>query len=244
MFPRGVCPKLGSYSVRHILKRCKLLMGHGHFHAGNTAFESAGNQQARQPEEEQDQQHKEQDKKQDSKLIQKTESDNVIVISHKQQIHIFKTPKKNEEKSDIPDLWKKPVDKRILPRKIVVSETETKSLQFASSVFKQVGETGKNKENFLKAIEVYEDRESVYYRGMSEFITVGLENMKEWGLHRDKDVYKALMKVIPTERFLPRSNVMAELQHFPKQQQSAIDVLEKMQNNGEVSVISMCDIYV
>jgi signaling intermediate in Toll pathway protein len=42
-------------------------------------------------------------------------------------------------------------------------------------------------------------------RGQVEFIHSALKHMKEYGLHKDIEVYKALLKVFPVGPLLPKN---------------------------------------
>jgi signaling intermediate in Toll pathway protein len=56
--------------------------------------------------------------------------------------------------------------------------------------------------------------------------------MKDFGVHRDLQTYKVILDIFPKGRFIPTNMWQVEFQHFPKQQQCAIDVLEQMEDLG------------
>lgn len=89
----------------------------------------------------------------------------------------------------------------------------------------------KNKSSYLTMVEIFLDRD-VHRRNHVEFIYAALKNMESFGVHRDLEVYKALMNVMPKEKFIPRNMFQAEFMHYPKQQQCMIDLLEQMEDNG------------
>ncbi|KRT81824.1 hypothetical protein AMK59_6248, partial [Oryctes borbonicus] len=72
----------------------------------------------------------------------------------------------------------------------------------------------------------------VHRRGHVEFIYSALKNMEEYGVHKDIEVYKALIDVLPKGKFIPQNIYQAEFMHYPKQQQCAVDLLEQMEDNG------------
>lgn len=101
--------------------------------------------------------------------------------------------------------------------------------------------TDKNKNSYLSMVDIFLDRD-VHRRNHVEFIYAALKNMESFGVHRDIEVYKALMNVMPKEKFIPRNIFQAEFMHYPKQQQCMIDLLEQMEDNGKQCV--ECEIVV
>lgn len=89
----------------------------------------------------------------------------------------------------------------------------------------------KNKSTYLTMVDIFLDRD-VHRRNHVEFINAALKNMESFGVHRDIEVYKALMNVMPKEKFIPRNIFQTEFMHYPKQQQCIIDLLEQMEDNG------------
>lgn len=94
--------------------------------------------------------------------------------------------------------------------------------------------TDKNKNSYLTMVDIFLDRD-VHRRNHVEFIYAALKNMETFGVHRDIEVYKALMNVMPKEKFIPRNMFQAEFMHYPKQQQCMIDLLEQMEDNGNMN---------
>ena len=90
----------------------------------------------------------------------------------------------------------------------------------------------KSKSTFLDMIRIYESRER-QRRGHVEFIYAALRHMEEFGVHKDLEVYKSLIDVLPKGKFIPTNIFQAEFFHYPKQQQCIIDLLEQMEENGE-----------
>lgn len=89
----------------------------------------------------------------------------------------------------------------------------------------------KDKANYLDMIRVFETKD-IHRRNHVEFIYAAMKNMEEFGVHKDLSVYKALTDVMPKGKFIPTNIFQAEFQHYPKQQQCIIDLLEKMEDNG------------
>lgn len=90
----------------------------------------------------------------------------------------------------------------------------------------------KDKANYIDMIRVFTDKDH-HRRNHVEFIYAALKNMEEFGVHKDLQVYKALIDVMPKGKFIPQNIYQAEFQHYPKQQQCIIDLLEQMEDNGK-----------
>lgn len=89
----------------------------------------------------------------------------------------------------------------------------------------------RNKESFKAACEVFKSK-GKHLRGHVEFIYAALKYMEEYNVHRDLELYKELLDLMPKGRMIPQNMFQAEFMHYPKQQQCAIDVLEQMEING------------
>nr|XP_026488292.1 evolutionarily conserved signaling intermediate in Toll pathway, mitochondrial [Vanessa tameamea] len=88
----------------------------------------------------------------------------------------------------------------------------------------------KTKETYLEVIKMFEERDT-RRRGHVEFIYAALSRMKEFGVQKDLEVYKALVDVLPKGKMVPTNVFQAEFMHYPKQQQCAVDLLEQMEDN-------------
>ncbi|KAI8436020.1 hypothetical protein MSG28_004149 [Choristoneura fumiferana] len=91
----------------------------------------------------------------------------------------------------------------------------------------------KTKETYLEVIKMFEGRDT-RRRGHVEFIYAALGRMKEFGVQKDLEVYKALVEVLPKGKMVPDNVFQAEFMHYPKQQQCAVDLLEQMEDNGVI----------
>lgn len=89
----------------------------------------------------------------------------------------------------------------------------------------------KDKQNYLDMIRIFEGKD-VHRRNHVEFIYAALKNMEDFGVHKDLEVYKALINVMPKGKFIPTNSFQSEFQHYPKQQQCIVDLLEQMEDNG------------
>jgi evolutionarily conserved signaling intermediate in Toll pathway len=89
----------------------------------------------------------------------------------------------------------------------------------------------KNKNSYIDMIRKFNER-SLQKRGQVEFVYAAMNHMDEFGVSKDLIVYKALIETFPKGKMIPRNMFQAEFQHYPKHQQCAIDLLEKMELNG------------
>ncbi|XP_062557224.1 evolutionarily conserved signaling intermediate in Toll pathway, mitochondrial [Armigeres subalbatus] len=91
----------------------------------------------------------------------------------------------------------------------------------------------KDKKTYTEMVRVFESR-SVHRRNHVEFIYAALKHMEEFGVHKDLEVYKTLINVMPKGKFIPTNIFQAEFMHYPRQQQVIIDLLEQMEDNGVI----------
>ncbi|KAA0202646.1 hypothetical protein HAZT_HAZT009909 [Hyalella azteca] len=99
----------------------------------------------------------------------------------------------------------------------------------------------RNKDSFLIAIDVYKEQEKLL-RGHVEFIQAALKSMEEFGVHKDLEVYKKLMDVFPKVKMIPQNIWQAEFDHYPIQQDCAVDLLHRMETFGVIPDAEMEDI--
>lgn len=105
------------------------------------------------------------------------------------------------------------------------------------------GIDNKNKDTYLDMIHVFENRDK-HRRNHVEFIYAALKNMEHFGVNKDLDVYKAIINVMPKGKFIPTNAIQVEFQHYPKQQQCMVDLLEQMEDNGVMPDYEMEDMLV
>lgn len=101
-------------------------------------------------------------------------------------------------------------------------------------LFDHVGGTFKTKAAFQKAVDVFV-KGDVRRRGHVEFIYAALKKMPEFGVERDLAVYNKLLDVFPKEVFVPRNFIQRMFNHYPRQQECGVQLLEQMENYGEYS---------
>ncbi|XP_061619100.1 evolutionarily conserved signaling intermediate in Toll pathway, mitochondrial isoform X1 [Phyllopteryx taeniolatus] len=89
----------------------------------------------------------------------------------------------------------------------------------------------KTKASFAEALEVFA-KADVRRRGHVEFIYAALKKMPEFGVERDLAVYNQLLDVFPKEVFVPRNFIQRMFNHYPRQQECAVQLLEQMENYG------------
>lgn len=91
----------------------------------------------------------------------------------------------------------------------------------------------KDKKTYLEAVKMFETQDN-RRRGHVEFIYAALIRMKDFGVHKDLEAYKALVEVLPKGKFIPTNIFQSEFMHYPKQQQCAVDLLEQMEENSKL----------
>ncbi|XP_077445902.1 evolutionarily conserved signaling intermediate in Toll pathway, mitochondrial isoform X2 [Stigmatopora argus] len=91
----------------------------------------------------------------------------------------------------------------------------------------------KTKASFTEALETF-TRGDVRRRGHVEFIYAALAKMAEFGVERDLAVYNRLLDVFPKEVFVPRNFIQRMFNHYPRQQECGVQVLEQMENYGVI----------
>ncbi|KAK0400288.1 hypothetical protein QR680_003441 [Steinernema hermaphroditum] len=69
-------------------------------------------------------------------------------------------------------------------------------------------------------------------RGHVEFINTALNYLKEYGLHKDLETYKALLNVFPKGKMIPTNSFQKMFLHFPVQQNCCVKVLDLMEWHG------------
>ncbi|KAL3877888.1 hypothetical protein ACJMK2_035532 [Sinanodonta woodiana] len=114
------------------------------------------------------------------------------------------------------------------------TEEEKRLLLKSSALLESAAEKAKNKESFIQAIDKYLEKESVYRRGHVEFMEAAMAKMKEFGVHNDLDCYKKMLQLFPEGKMIPKSVWQVELMHFPKQQQTAIFLMDQMEYQGVI----------
>lgn len=106
-----------------------------------------------------------------------------------------------------------------------------RSLVIQDGLFEQIPEDAKSKATFNKVINVF-IKADVRRRGHVEFIYAALRKMPEFGVERDLAVYNKLLDVFPKEVFVPRNFIQRMFNHYPRQQECGVEVLEQMENYG------------
>lgn len=99
-------------------------------------------------------------------------------------------------------------------------------------LFEQVAKEAKTKATFNKVVDVFTKRD-IRRRGHVEFIYAALKKMPEFGVEKDLAVYNKLLDVFPKEVFVPRNFIQRMFNHYPRQQECGVQLLEQMENYGE-----------
>ncbi|CAH0384621.1 unnamed protein product [Bemisia tabaci] len=92
----------------------------------------------------------------------------------------------------------------------------------------------KTKIAFHDAIDIYKRRTPPTGTEHIAFIYAALKHMKEFGVHKDLQTYKALIDVLPKGKYVPRSMFQSEYYFHPREQQCIVDLLEQMEDNAVI----------
>ncbi|XP_076006906.1 evolutionarily conserved signaling intermediate in Toll pathway, mitochondrial [Genypterus blacodes] len=106
-----------------------------------------------------------------------------------------------------------------------------KSLVGNNDLFEHVAKELKDKATFKQVVDVF-TKADVRRRGHVEFIYAALKKMPEFGVERDLAVYNKLLDVFPKEVFVPRNFIQQMFNHYPRQQECGVQVLEQMESYG------------
>ncbi|XP_054609660.1 evolutionarily conserved signaling intermediate in Toll pathway, mitochondrial [Dunckerocampus dactyliophorus] len=98
-------------------------------------------------------------------------------------------------------------------------------------LFEQLAPENKSKASFNKVVDFF-TKADVRRRGHVEFIYAALKKMPEFGVEKDLAVYNKLLDVFPKEVFVPRNFIQRMFNHYPRQQECAVEILEQMENYG------------
>nr|XP_056719668.1 evolutionarily conserved signaling intermediate in Toll pathway, mitochondrial [Euleptes europaea] len=107
-------------------------------------------------------------------------------------------------------------------------ETTSQSLMTAEDLFERGAKT---KATFKQALDVFCKRD-IRRRGHVEFIYAALKKMVEFGVERDITVYNKILDIFPKEVFVPHNFIQRMFNHYPRQQECGVEVLEQMETYG------------
>lgn len=129
---------------------------------------------------------------------------------------------------------------RLVHKTSLVYEDAKSDKLVVRPIFSHVDESDRNKDTFLEAVRIYTTRPGPR-RGHVEFIHSALKFMDEFGVNRDLQSYKNLLDILPKGQYIPTNMFQAEMFHYPKQQDCALDLLQKMEENG---LFICCKLYI
>lgn len=107
----------------------------------------------------------------------------------------------------------------------------SRTLVTMEDLFERVSRDAKTKASFQKAVDIF-CQQDIRRRGHVEFIYAALKKMPEFGVERDINVYNKILDVFPKEIFVPRNFIQRMYNHYPRQQECGVQVLEQMENYG------------
>ena len=108
----------------------------------------------------------------------------------------------------------------VLPRDIISAER------------KWFNDGPKDKETFLDRVEEFSKTVTKRRHGQVEFIYAAIRILKDYGVHKDLQAYKALMDIFPKDVMTPTNVVQTIFFHFNKQQDCAVEILHAMELAG------------
>lgn len=88
----------------------------------------------------------------------------------------------------------------------------------------------KGKETFLEIIRIYE-KEDRSRKGQLQFMKTALQYMKEFGVNKDIQTYKAIFNIFPKGKYVPENKFQVMNYHYPKHQNMALAILNQMEAN-------------
>lgn len=116
-------------------------------------------------------------------------------------------------------------------RELFEKETKDKSLVTHNDLFEHAAKDAQTKANFNRVVDVF-NKKDIRRRGHVEFIYAALKKMPEFGVERDIAVYNKLLDVFPKEIFVPRNFIQRMFNHYPRQQECGVQLLEQMETYG------------
>ena len=144
---------------------------------------------------------------------------------------VFRRRPKKDEKP-FPNLLTHPVDLRDKPSTHPPTTGDHAHQSKAEEIFAQVSAYGKNEKSFQLAIELHKEQESRRQRGQAQFIYTSLSKMKEFNVHKNLDLYKALLCIYREGDMIAETPWQAMSMYETKNQHCVIDILDQMESLG------------
>ncbi|KAK7910277.1 hypothetical protein WMY93_014961 [Mugilogobius chulae] len=117
------------------------------------------------------------------------------------------------------------------PVELVQDKDKYQKAVVQDDLFERVARENKTKATFNRVVDVF-TKQDVRRRGHVEFIYAALKKMPDFGVERDITVYNKLLDVFPKEVFVPRNFIQTMFNHYPRQQECGVQLLEQMENYG------------
>ncbi|XP_056115213.1 evolutionarily conserved signaling intermediate in Toll pathway, mitochondrial [Rhinichthys klamathensis goyatoka] len=111
------------------------------------------------------------------------------------------------------------------------TQHKEKTLITHDDLFERATKDSKTKADFNRVVDVF-NKADIRRRGHVEFIYAALKKMPEFGVERDIAVYNRLLDVFPKEVFVPQNFIQRMFNHYPRQQECGVQLLEQMENYG------------
>ncbi|KAK7176879.1 hypothetical protein R3I93_000964 [Phoxinus phoxinus] len=111
------------------------------------------------------------------------------------------------------------------------TQHKDKSLITHDDLFERAARDSNTKADFNRVVDVF-NKADIRRRGHVEFIYAALKKMPEFGVERDIAVYNKLLDVFPKEVFVPQNFIQRMFNHYPRQQECGVQLLEQIENYG------------
>lgn len=111
------------------------------------------------------------------------------------------------------------------------TQHKEKTLITHDDLFERAARDSKTKADFNRVVDVF-NKADIRRRGHVEFIYAALKKMPEFGVERDIAVYNKLLDVFPKEVFVPQNFIQRMFNHYPRQQECGVQLLEQIENYG------------
>ncbi|XP_051509675.1 evolutionarily conserved signaling intermediate in Toll pathway, mitochondrial-like isoform X2 [Myxocyprinus asiaticus] len=110
-------------------------------------------------------------------------------------------------------------------------QNKDKTLVTHEDLFERAAKESKTKADFNRVVDVF-NKKDIRRRGHVEFIYAALKKMPQFGVERDITVYNKLLDVFPKEVFVARNFIQRMFNHYPRQQECGVQLLEQMESYG------------
>ena len=116
------------------------------------------------------------------------------------------------------------------PKDVTAPELRKVQPPSRANLFDTASDQERNRETFHGAIDLFKQRDT-RKRGSVEFIRAALKNMKQFGVHRDLESYRALVDIMPKGKMVAVNLWQKAFWYYPKQQDCIVELMSQMEEN-------------